>query len=159
MKITKTQIAVVIGIIGAVKYYKFKDFIDNLQLGLDVLKVSDTQASVAIKPLNVANIPYKFDNLGLLLDKENHLATTAAVGENLSVLPDLQNAINFNLLKAASRTDLSNSEIVVNYNFYGFEFTRLYKPLVQVVETGKTVVDYSSKASESTNKPCGCGCN
>ncbi len=158
MEVSKTAVAVaVIGIVGAVKYYKFKDFIDNLQLGLDVLKVSEDKASVSIKNLNTDKIPYQFESLGLVLNKETHLATTSAENTNLAIVPDAQTPINFNLLKTASKEELSNSEIVIVYKFYGFEFKRLYTPQIEVIESGKTVVDYRSKGSAAaSNSPCGC---
>lgn len=144
MKIHTGLAAAAIAVVGYVKYSRFEDFINKLQLGIEVLSIDNGFANVSIKNLNTRHIPYSFESVNLIIDKTIHAATNREKSTNLSIVPNSQIPINFKMLQNFSKEDLEQSEIVIRFRFFGFGFERLYKPTVVVNE-------------KETKQFCGCG--
>ncbi len=152
MKINKTLVAALIMIIGTKKYLRFTKFIDSLQLGLEVLEIKNGFAIVAIKNMNYLNIPYKIKSIDLIIDKVTWAATNKQSNANLFIVPKSQTPLLF--FKALSdnftEEELQKSDITITYNFYGFEFKRLYKPVSGNLEIG-------NNNDGQGGSFCGCG--
>lgn len=150
MKVDNKLIALAIALVGYVKYKEFEDFINNLQLGLEVVKIENGHATVLIKNLNNRHIPYSFESVNLILDKTVNAAVNTENTTNLSIVPFSQIPINFRMLYDLAIEELQQSEIAIKYNFYGFNFERLYKPKITGLYTNNIIEPIQK------NK---CGCN
>lgn len=151
MKIDNRIIIAGLALYGYLEYDKFINFINNLQLKLQVQKVDNESISAFIKSDLEKAIPYKFNKVDLILNKQTHLATSAGPN-NLALMPINALPFNFNILKPTQIQEVEQSEIAITYSFFGFEFKRLYKPqIINEPITGKQQQPFAqSKGS------CGC---
>ncbi|WP_435415040.1 hypothetical protein [Polaribacter aestuariivivens] len=148
MKIDNKLIALAIGLVGYVKYKEFEDFINNLQLGLKVIKIENGYATTLVSNLSSRHIPYSFESVNLILDKIVNAAVNTETTTNLSIVPFSQIPINFKMLYDLSEDELQQSQIAINYSFYGFNFERLYTPKILTEQTITTI--------NTASKKCGC---
>lgn len=152
MKVNKSVVALAIAAVGYYKYKKFQDFINNLKLGLDVVSIDNGFADVVINNLNTMHIPYAFTSVNLIKDKNVNAAVNTETKTNLSIVPASQIPITFKLLQNFSVQELETTEIAIKYNFFGFNFERLYTPTINAQNVNIGKVELKSK----TGSKCGC---
>ena len=130
------------------KRKKFIEFIDTVKFNLRIRKIENGKAILNIMPLTSLNVPYKIKSIDILFDKENLAATNSSCDVNNRIVANSTIDIVFNVLSPdVTKEMLENSEIAITYNFLGFSYKRLYKPLNILSNNSTTVVGHTT---------CGC---
>lgn len=132
MKINKSLAFLGAGIFMYSKYQKFIDFIRALKFSLNILKLDATTSEISINSLSAIKIPYKIEQIDLILNKKEWIATNKNLSSNALVVKQSNIPLVFNLLDTEVTEDiLKKSEIAITYRFLGIIKERiLYNPFV-----------------------------
>lgn len=154
-KISVWEVLIVagLGVYGYTRYQKFINFIDNLKINLDTLKISDNKASVLIENLTNDAIPSIYDIKSInIINETDVLASTSQPEVNSLITANAVNPISFNLSKPTTSADLKAGKVAVQFSWFGIKRERLYDILP------KTESDLKTESKAATENGCGCGC-
>ena len=150
MSKTKTIVAVIIALIGYQRYIRFINFIDKLQLELNVISVNSDVATLTLSALNVFNVPYKIMKINFLIHNTSILAFTSSCIVNKKIVKNSTIPIHVSIVEnGLTKEDLQNSEIEMHYVLLGFSFKRKYNPKTKIL------IDINQQPTNN----CGCGCS
>lgn len=142
-----------LGFYGYSRYKKFIQFIDNLKINLNPLKLSDDKATVLIENLTNENIPSVYGIKSInIINESDVLASSSQPEANSLITTNAESPVIFNLSKPTTSTDLQNGKVAIEFSWFGLKEKRLY----DVLPITESVLKTESK-NQSNNK-CGCGC-